>query len=60
MDPIELLKLECTVAAILAAGGMGEGGDQAAVIVRYRAALLALRNWGGPLMPDIPRKPPRS
>jgi hypothetical protein len=53
MDPTEYLKLECTIAAMLAAAGTSGSSDVPHVWARYREALLILRRNGGALQQDI-------
>jgi hypothetical protein len=53
MDPTEYIKLECTIAAMLAAAGTSETKGVPHVWARYREALLIIRRNGGPLQDDI-------
>jgi hypothetical protein len=56
MEGDKFLEIECIVAAILAASR--SGGDAtfgAPEVAHYREILQSIRQWGGPLMNDIPR-----
>jgi hypothetical protein len=59
MDADEHLKLECTVAAMLAAGSVGAmAGGASAILMwqRYREMMTLLRNNNGPILADIIRQ----